>query len=65
MKSVNKRGKQIAKSTAVMYDDTLGGVDKVDQHIADNPVTWKEEKYKSIFPPCWIVECFHDLQEIW
>lgn len=44
MKSVNKKDKQIAKSTAVIYDDTMGGVDKVDQHIADNPVMWKEEK---------------------
>lgn len=52
MKTVNKRGKHIIKPTAVIsYNDTMGGVDKVDQHIANNPVTRKRGKkyYKKIF----------------
>jgi hypothetical protein len=40
MKTVNKRGKQIIKpAAAISYNDTMGGVDKIDQHIADNPLT--------------------------
>jgi hypothetical protein len=42
MKTVNKRGKQTIKPAAVIsYNDTMGGVDKVDQHMANNPLTRK------------------------
>lgn len=52
MKTVNIRGEQKKKPLAVIsYNDTMGGVDRVDQHIATNPVTRKRGKkyYKKIF----------------
>jgi hypothetical protein len=52
MKTVTKWGKQIIKPAAVIsYNDTMGGVDKVDQHIANNPLTRKrgEKYYQKIF----------------
>jgi hypothetical protein len=57
MKKVQKKGKEKVKPAAVIsYNETMGGVDKVDQHVANNPVTRKRGKkyYKKIF--------FHSLE---
>jgi hypothetical protein len=52
VKSVSKRGKQKEKPVVVLdYNDTMGGVDRVDQHLADYPIPRKRGKkyYKKIF----------------
>lgn len=52
MKSVVKRGKRKDKPVVVVdYNDTMGGVDRVDQHLADYPIPRKRGKkyYKKIF----------------
>ena len=52
MMIVEKRGVAVSKPKVVMdYNNTMGGVDKVDQHLADYPVPRKRGKryYKKIF----------------
>lgn len=51
-KTYEKRGKDRTKPILVIdYNYTMGGVDKVDQHLSDYPVTRKRGKkyYKKIF----------------
>ena len=52
--NVEKRGVVKSKPKLVLeYNNTMGGVDKVDQHLTDYPVPRKRGKkyYKKIFPP--------------
>lgn len=52
MVSVERRGEKVMKPKLVQdYNNTMGGVDRADQHLADYPLTRKRGKkyYKKIF----------------